>query len=146
MVPDTAHVRSGNASPPLLVPARMAAIAIQPRASIAAAAVLLLIALAPWHRAEHALSVGPVVSIWDTDANDDIQSPLVLGPLTIEIPRAAAAVPNLFDGSGHPDMRPWPAGMVIGPQLSGDRNVLRQLGVWDSLLSALLAPFASISA
>ena len=120
----------------------MAAIAIQPRAPIAAAAALLLIALAPWHHPERAC-VPVSVSIWD--AEPGIGSPRVLGPLTIEVPRMAAAVPNVFDGWDHPDMRPWPSGMVIQPAPSGDQNVLGQLGVLDRLLSALLAPFASVS-
>jgi len=123
----------------------MAAIAIQPRAPIAAATALALIAMAPWHHTERALSAPAVVSGWAA-AEPDARTPFVMGPLTIEIPRSAAAVPNLFHGWDHPDMRPWPSGMVIHPGPSGDRNVLGQLGIWDRLLSALLAPFTSVSA
>jgi hypothetical protein len=112
----------------------------------AAAAVLLLIAVAPWHR-QPAVTAPITVSIWDTGAG--IGTPPVTGPLTIDIPRVdPVPVPNAHAlGSWiHPDMRPWPAGMVMAPPPSGDRNVLAREGVWDRLLSALLAPFRSTSA
>jgi hypothetical protein len=122
-------------------------IATEQRAQLAAAAaVLLLIALAPWHRPT-AVTTPMTVSIWE--AAPGLGTPPVTGPLSIAIPRVdPVPVPNMRSlGSWiHPDMRPWPTGMVMCPPPSGDRNVLAREGVWDRLLSALLAPFRSTSA
>ena len=126
-------------------------LAIEYRAQLATAAVLLSIAIAPWRVAERAMARPVTVSIAEPDA-DNGPAPVIRGPLTIEIPNmdiAPAAVPNLFHSWDHPDMRPWPTGMVIRPLPSGDHNVLgviADLGIWDRLLSALMAPLRSASA
>jgi len=125
--------------------------AIEQRAQLATAAVLLSIAIAPWRICELAKPRPLTVSIAEPEA-DNGPAPVIRGPLTIEIPNmeiGPAAVPNLFHSWDHPDMRPWPTGMVIRPLPSGDHNVLgsiADLGFWDRLLSALMAPLRSASA
>jgi hypothetical protein len=121
----------------------MGLMAIEHRAQLVAGAALLVIAMTPWHRTELTKHEPLTVSLAAADFGG---APVTPGPLTIDIPRVdPAGGLNLFDQWAHPDMRPWPTGMVIRPLPSGDRNSLRRLGVWDSLLSALLAPFRAMS-
>jgi len=118
---------------------------------LGAVAGLRSMGIGPWRICELETPRPLTVSIAEPEA-DNGPATVIRGPLTIEIPNmevAPAAVTNLFHDSDHPDMRPWPTGMVIRPLPSGDHNVLgvvADLGMWDRLMSALMAPFRSASA
>jgi hypothetical protein len=123
----------------------MAVIAIQHRAQLATAAVLLMIAVAPWRTPERATYEPMTIAVWDLGPTLGMTP--VPGPLAIDTPwMDPVLMPNGFHSWAHPDLRPWPTGMVIQPLTSGDRNLLERLGLWDRLLSALLGPFRSASA
>jgi hypothetical protein len=123
----------------------MALIATDHRAQLVAAAALLLIAVAPWRMPERASCERKTVTIEVWELGPRLVTPAP-GPLAIETGIDPVLMPNGFHSWTHPDMRPWPAGMVIQPPTSSDRNLLQRLGLWDRLLSALLGPLRPTSA
>lgn len=51
----------------------------------------------------------------------------------------------VLEPPAHPDARPWPHGMVIGPPRTPDPIAARLPSAVDNLLSALLAPWLSVA-
>jgi hypothetical protein len=69
----------------------------------------------------------------------------VLLPLEMAIPVVPA--PAALSGWGHPDLAPWPHGMVMGMRPDAHDFVVRsQPGIVDSLLSALVRALQVFSA
>jgi hypothetical protein len=132
--------------PPVVV--AMAPLGIRTRAQVgaqlAAAALLLLITVAPWREAKPRVVSGyePACTMSIPERRADV----LLPPLSIDIPDRPAATPNSFNSWGHPDMRPWPSGMVMGMgTVTTDPMVMGQRSFVDSLLSALADAVRGVS-
>ncbi len=104
---------------------------------LATGALLLAATVAPW-REGSVRSGRQAARVAEHRACGQIQSGSdVLLPLELALPVVPA--PAALSGWGHPDLAPWPHGMVIGMRPDAHDFVLRsQPGIVDSLLSALV--------
>lgn len=112
---------------------------------LAGAALLFAVTVVPW-REGSVSSERRGVQVAEHRACGQIQSRSdVLLPLELAIPVAPA--PAAISGWGHPDLAPWPRGMVIGMRPDAHDFVLRsQPGIVDTLLSALVRALQVLSA
>lgn len=114
----------------------MAQLAVELRPALATMLVLG-IAAAPWRHADApAADVSPMLI--DGDAA------VALVPMTIDAPDPGP-MPNAYL-PGHPDMRPWPHGMVIAPPSIDSGILLWRGSPLDTLLSVFLSPLALLDA
>lgn len=130
----------------------MSALGLGSRAPIglqlAASAVLLAVTLVPsfeMHR-ERGARDGDAVTKCGMGARPQLEQ---RGDFVVrtDIGVPVAPAPAALSGWGHPDLAPWPRGMVIGMRPDAHDFVLRsQPGIVDTLLSALVRALQVVSA
>ena len=108
------------------------------------ASLLFAATVAPWH--DGSSSERQASQVAERRACGQIQSRSDL-LLPLDTPTPVAPAPMAISGWGHPDLGPWPRGMVIGMRPDAHDFVLRaQPGIVDTFLSALVRALQTISA
>lgn len=139
-----AHQRGNERWTGLVALPDMANIASDARPAIIGACLLVLV-LAPWHHGGHQRI---------TVSLDAVKRPPVIVAMDLEGPDGGGFAPGIagwlwrspdvLEPPAHPDAQAWPRGMVIRPPAFPDAMAITAPTVLDRLLSALLAPWASV--